>query len=178
MPETSSPLNPAGAAPAPGYRASIVIAAVLFLLDLLVFAGLLIPVFAAYVVLWGVPQALAAWRKPAVRKAWLIRSAAYGCAGMVMFGIMTLNRTLAVHGAQEIVAAVEQFHAKEGRYPNALEDLVPRYLPRVPQGDIKPATTSYRYWQDDTARYFSYVLPPWPIRRIYDFQTRRWRIDD
>ena len=164
--------------PAPGYRASIIIALALFLLDFLVFAGLLIPVFAAYVVLWGVPQALAAWRKPAVRKAWFIRSAAYGCAGVVMLGITMLNRALVVRGADEIVAAVEQFHAKEGRYPKALEDIVPRYLPRVPQGDVKPDTTKYRYWQDDTKSYLSYTPPPWPVKRIYDFQKRQWRIDD
>ena len=164
--------------PPPGYRASIVIAAVLFLLDFLVFTGLLIPVVAAYVVLWGLPQALAAWRRPAARKAWLIRSAAYGCAGVAMFSIVMANRALVVQGAHEIVAAVEQFQMKEGRYPKALEDIVPRYLPRVPQGNIIPWVMPYRYWQDGAASYFSYTPPPWPVRRIYSFQARQWRIDD
>jgi predicted PurR-regulated permease PerM len=162
----------------PGIRASIVIAAVLFLLDFLVFAGLLIPVFAAYVVLWGLPQALAAWRRPAARKAWLIRSVAYGCAGVVMTGVLMLNRALVVQGADESVAAIEQFHAKEGRYPNALEETVPRYLPRVPQGNVIPWVMPYRYWQDGAAAYFSYTPPPWPVQRIYNFQTRQWRIND
>jgi hypothetical protein len=166
------------AKPAPGYRASIVIAAFLFLFDFLIFAGLLIPVFAAYVVLWGVPQAIAAWRRPDARKAWLIRSAAYGCAGLVMTGVTVLNRALVVQGAQDIVAAVESFRAKEARYPEALEDLAPHYLPRVPRGDIKPWAGGYRYWGEEGVRYLSYAPPPWPVRRIYDFRKREWRIDD
>ena len=171
-------MTPTASPPAPGYRASIVIAAVLLLLDFLVFAGLLIPVVAAYVVLWGLPQALAAWRRPAARKAWLIRSAAYGCAGVVMFAILMVNRALVVRGANEIVAAIEQFRAKEGRQPSALEDLVPRYLPHVPQGNVIPWVMPYRYWEDGAASYFSYTPPPWPVRRIYDFQKREWHIDD
>jgi hypothetical protein len=164
--------------PAPGYRASVVIASVLFLLDFLIFAGLLIPLFAAYVVLWGVPQALAAWRRPAARRAWLIRSAAYGCAGLAMLGILMLNRTLVVQGAHEIVAAVEQVRAKEGRYPKALEELAPGTLARLPWGNINPWVMPYRYWQEGAASYFSYTPPPWPVQRIYNFQTREWRIND
>ena len=178
MTENEPGVIPAPSPPAPGYRASLVIAIVLFLLDLLVFAGLLIPVFAAYVVLWGVPQALAAWRKPAVRRAWLIRSAAYGCAGVVMFGITMLNRALVAQGAHEIVAAVEQFRAKAGSYPKGLEDLIPRFLPAVPWGNINPWVTPYRYWQDDTVSYLSYTRPPWPVRHIYNFQKHQWRYDD
>ena len=157
---------------------SIVIAAVLFLLDFFLFQGFLAAYCAAYVVLWGVPQALFAWRRPAVMRAWLIRSAAYGCAAIVMAGVVTLNRALAVQGAEEIVAAVENFHAAEQRYPKALEELLPRFLDRLPRGNVRPYGTSYRYWGEGAARYFSYTMPPWPVLRIYDFRTRQWRIDD
>lgn len=178
MPETSSPSIPAGAAPAPGYRVSIAVAAVLFLLDFFLFQGFLAVYCAAYVVLWGVPQALSAWRKSALRKSWLIRAAAYGCAAVAMAGIVTLNRALAVRGAEEIVAAVENFHAAEHRYPEQLEELVPRFLDRLPRGDVRPYGTVYRYWGEGAARYVSYSMPPWPVLRIYDFRTRQWRIND
>jgi hypothetical protein len=89
-----------------------------------------------------------------------------------------LNRALVVRGAEEIVAAAEAYRAKEGRFPAALEELVPRFLPAVPRGDIKPGASPYRLWQEGPASYFSYTPPPWPVQRIYNFQTREWRIND
>ena len=163
---------------APGYRASIAIAVALLVLDILVFQGFLVAFCTAYVVLWSVPQALAAWRRPEARRAWFIRSTAYGCAGLAMAGIVMLNRALAVQGAEDIVAAVENFRAAENRYPKELEELVPRYLDRLPRGDVRPWGSIYRYWDVDEARFLSYTKPPWPVRHIYDFRKRQWRYDD
>ncbi|MBV8518297.1 MAG: type II secretion system protein G [Acidobacteria bacterium] len=44
-------------------------------------------------------------------------------------------------------AAIARFHHDTGRYPHALDELVPKYLPRVP---VDPITNSAKTWRFDT----------------------------
>jgi hypothetical protein len=44
-------------------------------------------------------------------------------------------------------AAIEKFHHDNGRYPHSLNELVPKYLRRVP---VDPMTKSATTWRFDT----------------------------
>jgi hypothetical protein len=76
--------------------------------------------------------------------------------------------------AEQVIKACEEFRVANGRYPNRLDDLVPKYLSSVP-----PA--KYCMFMGD----FSYVnLNGGPCilwwtrygfyRRIYDFRVKQW----
>ena len=58
-----------------------------------------------------------------------------------------------------IVAAVKKFEADERRLPESLDELVPRYLERIPRGELlgHPITPEYRPWDGWHLRASGYV---------------------
>ncbi len=80
--------------------------------------------------------------------------------------------------AVRIIAACEEYHAANGKFPKTLDDLVPRYMPSIPPakyclgGKFVYSSSGEEYhillWQE---------APPY-FRKVYQFETRRWRYMD
>lgn len=49
-------------------------------------------------------------------------------------------------------SALREFHAKEGRYPHSLNELVPKYLPSIPRDPYTNSTDSWRLSTEDVVR--------------------------
>jgi hypothetical protein len=83
---------------------------------------------------------------------------------------------VAESNGQRVVAACEEYHAANGRFPRTLDELVPKYINSVPVA---------KYCLGPGSRFF-YGAPPhgnamlaWEIvaphyRRTYNFGTRSW----
>lgn len=82
---------------------------------------------------------------------------------------------IAEANAPRIVAACEEFRAANGRFPRALDELVPRYMPSVPRAKycLGPWGQFDYFYNSGKPMLVWHVVPPY-YRRIYDFQTRRW----
>lgn len=76
--------------------------------------------------------------------------------------------------AQRVVAACEEYHAANGRFPEKLEELAPRYVKSVPVAKycLGPSRVFY-YSNGGTPMLFWQVVPP-HYRKIYNFETRSW----
>lgn len=48
--------------------------------------------------------------------------------------------------------AIAHFHDDNGRYPHALEELVPRYLPSVPADPVTNSATTWRMKTEETVQ--------------------------
>ena len=80
--------------------------------------------------------------------------------------------------SQRIIAACEDFHAANGKYPESLDDLVPRYLPSVPRAKYCLQQGEFVYWpREGHPVLMWYVVPPYG-RKSYDFEKRRWNYVD
>jgi hypothetical protein len=95
-------------------------------------------------------------------------------AVILVFVANTMNNKLARQRAEEVVAAIEAFRAKENRYPANLQELVPGYLPSVPLAKYTLMFNEFRYLPSVTDPSLMYIaLPPFG-RPTYRFKERRW----
>jgi hypothetical protein len=77
---------------------------------------------------------------------------------------------------QRIVAACEEYHAANGRFPGDLDELVPKYMNSVPVAKYCLGPGSLFFYTSSTS---GATMLAWEIvaphyRRIYNFDTRRW----
>jgi hypothetical protein len=72
-----------------------------------------------------------------------------------------------------IVAACEEFHAANGRFPKTLDELVPRYMPSIPRAKYCLVFGEFDYFNYGKPMLVWYVVPPYG-RKIYDFEDRKW----
>jgi hypothetical protein len=79
--------------------------------------------------------------------------------------------------ADEVIAAVERYHADHGDYPHRLDALVPRYLPRVPSAKYTLAHHAFEYWTHEGGATLMYYLGPF-ARRVYSFERHGWMYMD
>jgi hypothetical protein len=84
---------------------------------------------------------------------------------------------IAEANAPRIIAACEEFHAANDKFPKTLDELVPRYMPSVPRAKYCLVDGEFRYWHfkdDDVGSILEWcVVPPFG-RKTYDFKDRRW----
>jgi len=82
---------------------------------------------------------------------------------------------VAEKNAARVVAACEEYHATNGRFPKSLDELVPQYMPSVPRAKycLGPWCQFHYFYNQGHPMLVWYVVPPY-YRKIYDFDTRRW----
>lgn len=84
------------------------------------------------------------------------------------------NNGIAQERAEGVIAAVKAYRADAGRYPAALGELVPRYLPAVPRAKYTLAFHEFGYRSSGSDAWLHYVaLPPFG-RPTYAFSSGRW----
>jgi hypothetical protein len=96
---------------------------------------------------------------------------------VVALGIGRFNRWLAHERAEEVIAAVEAFHAETGAYPAELEELVPKYFDEVPVAKYAISYNEFRYnGAVDSVRGPSLLyidVAPFGMMRYY-FDDKKW----
>jgi hypothetical protein len=75
--------------------------------------------------------------------------------------------------APRIIAACEEFHAANGRFPKTLDELVPQYMPSVPRAKYSLLYGEFEYFNYGEPMLVWCVVPPFG-RKIYTFDDRRW----
>jgi len=99
----------------------------------------------------------------------------------VTLGVAVANSAfqlrVAETNAARIVAACEEFQAAHGRFPDSLEQLLPRYLPSIPRARYSLLFGEFVYVNLGKPMLVWYIVPPFG-RKVYDFEIRRWRYID
>lgn len=90
----------------------------------------------------------------------------------IAFGNGNLQWKISDAHAEQVINACDEFRVANGRYPNKLDDLVPKYLASVPPAKYCRMGVFFYVNSDGHAklwwsRYGFY-------RKIYDFDDKRW----
>jgi hypothetical protein len=94
---------------------------------------------------------------------------------VIVGGNARIQAKIANANAERIIAACEQFRAATGKYPDQLEELVPKYLSSIPRAKYNLMFSNFRYWNLDGNHQLLWdENPPFGIR-IYDLELRKWR---
>lgn len=107
------------------------------------------------------------WRQQLWRQRWT-RFLIYAIAVSVGMGLHSQASKKEQSSYDSIIAAVERYKADEKRYPDALEQLVPKYLTAVPAARIGKFT--YGSSNPDDA-HLSYMPEPF-IHKSYSFKSK------
>lgn len=105
----------------------------------------------------------------------LIRVAAPVLTLGIVVGNTALQWRIGEARADRVVKACEQFHTANGRYPETLDELVPRYLRSVPRAKYCLFLGNFMYYANQGLHPILvwYKLPPFG-RPIYDFESGTW----
>jgi hypothetical protein len=87
-----------------------------------------------------------------------------------------LQLNIASANARQIIAACEEFHTANGRYPNSLLELVPKYLASVPRAKYCLIFGEFKYspLDDANALLFYCIIPPHG-QTVYNFRIQEWK---
>lgn len=153
--------------------AALLIAAAIFALEALVLNQYwLAALTIIYVALFGLPRALISKRWQSARRRQLINLGLYASAALIAIAANIGNNHLAAQRAQKVIAAVEGFKTRTGRYPQTLSELTPEFLSSVPDAKIGFGLTKFFYHADGEHAMLAYVVFP-PFGRVtYNFATK------
>lgn len=129
-----------------------------------------------FLILIYLPRSILAAKYRSCRKDRLIRLAIYLGAVVVVFGLRAFNTDLARERAERIIAAAESYKAANGRYPERLEQLVPRFIPEIPaKAKLTLLDNGFSYHAATDNHTLMYVFMPPFGRRYYQFESKTWR---
>lgn len=145
------------------------------LADALIFGqGLIGFILCLLGVLSFLPRALAVYRERPLFSVRLGKASVVLVSGAAAIASIFYGNQLTEERANTIVAAVEQYNAKNGRYPERLSDLAPEFLPAVPAPRFAMMKGNFRYMTLKSGHSLMYVeIPPFG-RRMYTFEEKRW----
>ncbi|MDD5285972.1 MAG: hypothetical protein PHD54_08940 [Desulfuromonadaceae bacterium] len=93
----------------------------------------------------------------------------------IVAGNAAMQSKIANANAERIIVACEQFRSATGKYPDRLDELVPKYLTSIPQARYALMFSDFRYRNPDGNHQLMWDERPPFGRRIYDFEQRKWR---
>ena len=120
------------------------------------------------------PRAIGAHPDAALFRLRVIKAVVVITAGVAALAVIIVANRVAEEHAEQVIAAVEAFKMKQGRYPEKLEELVPAYLPEVPLAKPLGAARRFRYLTADGEHTLMYTVVPPFGRRLYSFERKRW----
>jgi hypothetical protein len=185
---TSKTNDPAEIKGGRSLRFHLIAAIVIYVIDGLAFGqGAIAFLTAVAFLLMGGFKTLAAIikREPLSKKP-LAKAVIYSLCFAAVVSTIVTNNKLAKSRAETVVSAVKQYKAKYRRYPNALQALVPEFLPSVPLAKYSLLFNDFTYWRrvghggsetDDYATLFYVAIPPFG-RPTYNFEQARWGYTD
>jgi hypothetical protein len=160
------------------FNKALLIAMSLGVIEVLVWNQFLLPIgMLVYVMLWGLPRVYLAQPWRIHRSGQLINLGIYAAVAVLAMAANVGNNLLADHRANQVIAAVEAFKAKQGHYPKTLDELVPAQLSEVPQAKIGFMLTRFYYSAEPKPSLFYVVFPPFG-RKTYNFETRSFGFRD
>jgi len=109
------------------------------------------------------------------RKERLIRSGIYLAGIAYAAGAFYYTSGLAMERAELIIAAAENYKAANGQYPNSLKELVPLFIPEIPE---VARINRFGYYAGQNGHVLFYMnFPPSDVKE-YVFENKKWRHTD
>ena len=159
---------------APSLARAVILSLLLVLIDALwLNQGVLAFLVGAFVLLVGLPRSLLREFAP-TRLQRLRDLGIYLSAVVLVFGLNHLNYQVAQSRADVLVSAVKNFYSENQRYPQSLNDLVPRYVEQIPSAKYTLTSNEFRYVNSEGGVYLEYMEVPPFGRPYFSFNEGQW----
>jgi hypothetical protein len=142
-----------------------------FILNQGVLAGLVVLVQ----LVRGVPGIIRA-DSPDIKRVRLVSVAIYMGAALIVFSSNFVNNRIARHRAEVLISLIKAYVSAEHKYPEKLQDLVPGYIPSVP--DAKFSLMFDKFYYSSKRPFLMYVSFPPFARPTYSFDKEAWQVLD
>jgi hypothetical protein len=152
-------------------RGHAITAAILFVAELILGVGVL----GGAGVLIAIVIVLALFKGTPPLSHRLKAAALYAGVAAATMALLLFNVKIAERRAGPVIQACERFHAERHRYPSQLDELVPEYLPSVPDAKYTLLARKFGYDSDRPSLYFAAMFHG---IFSYDFQTDTWKTND
>jgi hypothetical protein len=155
-------------------RQAVLTGALLVLIDaFLLNQGIIAGFVGAGLLVIGLPLALLKRAAPA-RTPRLRNLAIYMASVVLVFVLNAMNNRIAATRAEGIISSVKAFHAKNGRYPESLNNLVPEFLDHIPLAKYTLSQNRFLYQVTEGRAALIYVEVPPFGHPIYRFSEDKW----
>jgi hypothetical protein len=94
---------------------------------------------------------------------------------LTAFSVFTMECPRNERAGADIGAAVMRFRGDTGHYPQALDELQPKYMAHVPQCWYGLWAWPFAYWVEDGSPHLKYINAPGFGARVYYCEEGRWR---
>ena len=159
---------------APSLARAVILSLLLVLIDALwLNQGILAVLVGAFVLLVGLPRSLLREFAP-TRRQRLRDLGIYLSAVALVFGLNHANNQIAQSRADVLVSAVKNFYSENQRYPQSLNDLVPRYVEQIPSAKYTLTFNEFRYVNSERGVYLEYMEVPPFGRPYFSFNKGQW----
>ena len=160
----------------PGLRKTLAFCGLFLALDIF-FVG--VPMLGVYaglaLVLWLIPRIFVAWKRPELRRHRTSVALIIAFVLAADCGAYLASEIVAERRVVEVADAMARYRSARSAYPLRLQDLVPAYLPAIPEA--KPVSMMAGgpiYLFDPNLPMLMYVsIPPFG-RRVLNVVTREW----
>jgi hypothetical protein len=156
---------------------TIIISGSIFFIDAFLFGqgglAFITAVVVVIVLFPGIFIALLKRNKGLVRDR-MIRVGIYSVMVAMVFLSVWLNNRHASYRAEELIQYCEKYKSKYEQYPDALEDLVPEFIPKVPRAKFSLSYGNFIYISRKNSHLLVYYAMPPFGRRLYSFESGRW----
>lgn len=160
-------------------RGSLLIAAALYFVDAIWLGQGAIAVFTLLILFFiALPRNLWAWKNKPLRNLRAAKLLIYLLMALAIGATIRTDLAFAKRHAETLIVALKQYQAKHGAYPNQLEQLVPEFLPAIPQARFSLTQNTFFYHAADNSHTLSYmVMPPFGWES-HNLETGRWTMRD
>jgi hypothetical protein len=157
-------------------KKTIVIALVLFCLDVIILSSGLIAVLVLVVMVFKCLKLVLTKQTRFVQKPQMFVGGIYLLTILLIFEANTFNRRIAEDRASTLIMACENYKSHYNEYPKQLTDTVPEFIDTIPRAKYTLVANEFMYLSDDESHSLLYSVSPLG-RRSYSFELHRWRND-
>ena len=145
----------------------------IFIFDSFMLGAPMISVFVViYLIIYVIPVTLMSVKNKPRFRFYGYKLVIYAVLVFSSFGFHSYDISIAKQRSEVVIAAVNQYHQDKGRYPGALQNLVPAYLSEIPRPRIAPGVFYYVGAPENPHLMFV-DFPPFG-RASWSFSNREW----
>lgn len=160
-------------------RSSFLVAAALYFVDAIWLGQGAIAILTLLILFFIVlPRTLWAWKNKPLRNLRAAKLLVYLMMAIAIGTTIQFDLSQAKRHAETLIVALKQYQARHGSYPDKLEQLVPEFLPAIPQARFCLTANTFFYRAADNSHTLSYmVMPPFGWES-HNLETGRWTMRD
>lgn len=160
-------------------RGNILIAAGLYLVDAIWLGQGAIAVISLLILVFiALPRTLWVWKNKPLLKLRAFKLLIYLVMALAIGATIRADLHFARQHAETVIVALKQYRQSHGAYPDKLEQLVPEFLPAIPDARFSLTQNTFFYRKTDNSHTLSYmVMPPFGWKS-HNLETGSWTVRD